>query len=185
MRMGWLLWQESLREFLYFEERMIKPNPSDFFAEWRERPDGRRRGSKNLWVYEQATGEKVYSITTDAGAKIQPYFKVPPPTDPNLNHFVVQGEPCGDSLVRVWLTPITAEQLRSVIGNLEPEAIGEAVVRALLQEIKLMRDVGPFGIVAVEVLIPVPAYERLKATFDGVSDEHNFKQLIEILKQPS
>lgn len=182
MRMGWLLWQESLREFLYFEERMVKPKPAEYFAEWRERPDGRRRGSRNLWVYESATGEKVYSITTEAGAKIQPYFKVPPPSDPNVNHFVVQGEPFGDSLVRVWLTPVTAEQLRAAIGSLDPEAIARAIERAKAQEIVLQRDVGPFAIVAIEVLIPASAYAMLAEIFEGVSDEHNFKQLVEILQ---
>ena len=27
MRTGWLLWEDELREFLYFEETMAKPNP--------------------------------------------------------------------------------------------------------------------------------------------------------------
>lgn len=36
MRTGWLLWQESLRQFLYFEEPMVEPNPDNFYAEWVE-----------------------------------------------------------------------------------------------------------------------------------------------------
>lgn len=33
MRTGWLLWQESLRQFLYFEESMQAPDPADYYAE--------------------------------------------------------------------------------------------------------------------------------------------------------
>ena len=33
MRTGWLLWQESLRQFLYFEEEMLAPNPANYDAE--------------------------------------------------------------------------------------------------------------------------------------------------------
>jgi hypothetical protein len=33
MRTGWLLWQESLRQFLYFEERMSEPDPAHYYAE--------------------------------------------------------------------------------------------------------------------------------------------------------
>jgi hypothetical protein len=29
MRIGWLLWQVSLKEFLYFEKEMLEPNPDD------------------------------------------------------------------------------------------------------------------------------------------------------------
>lgn len=28
MRIGWLLWEDNLTEFLYFEERMLPPNPA-------------------------------------------------------------------------------------------------------------------------------------------------------------
>lgn len=33
LRTGWLLWQESLREFLYFEEEMQPPRPDNYWAE--------------------------------------------------------------------------------------------------------------------------------------------------------
>src|SRR5258708_5329837 len=93
MRTGWLLWQESLKQFLYFEEEMLEPNPDEYYAEWKETISGeRRKSSKNLWVYEKETGKKRYSITTSAGAKIQPYFDVPPPQDPNVYLFTVIGE---------------------------------------------------------------------------------------------
>ncbi len=104
MRVGWLLWQESLKEFLYFEQEMLEPNPDDYWAEWKESGGGARKASKNLWVYERETGRKRYSITTSAGVKIQPYFDVPAPNDPNLCYFRVQGEELEGGLVRIWIT---------------------------------------------------------------------------------
>ena len=102
MRFGWLLWKETLDEFLYFEEAMEKPIPSDFFAHWNDTPaKGARKASRSLWIYDKATHNKVYSVTTTAGAKIQPYFQVPDPTDPNLYHFVVRGVLDNDGLVEV------------------------------------------------------------------------------------
>ncbi|MGA9778312.1 MAG: hypothetical protein ACLPRE_13850 [Limisphaerales bacterium] len=50
MRTGWLLWQESLRQFLYFEEPMLAPDPKDFYAEWHDSGGGARKASRNLWV---------------------------------------------------------------------------------------------------------------------------------------
>lgn len=72
LRTGWLLWQESLREFLYFEEELRPPRPDDYWAEWKESGGGTRKTSRNLWVYERETGRKRYSITTSAGAKFNP-----------------------------------------------------------------------------------------------------------------
>lgn len=111
MRTGYLLWQDSLREFLYFELPMEAPDPMAYTARWRESGGGVRKKSENLWVYETATGKKRYSITTDAGAKVQPYFDVPLPTDPNLYYFKVQGEVVGPGLVRVWINSTTALRL--------------------------------------------------------------------------
>jgi len=183
MRIGWLLWQESLREFLYFEEPMIKPKPTDFIAEWRQSGGGRRKKSRNLWVYNAETNSKVYSITTEAGAKIQPYFTVPLPKDPNLYHFVMQGEDCGNGLIRVWLTPVTASLLGEVVGELTPQTIAAAVEQANFEQ-KLQEEASPhsFGLPAVEVLISTGTYARLQEVFKGVSDEHNFRQLIEVLR---
>jgi hypothetical protein len=82
MRTGWLLWQESLRQFLYFEEPTTPPDPEKHYAEWHERMGGARKASRNLWIYEKGTGRKRYSVTTSAGGKIQPYFDVPPPNEP-------------------------------------------------------------------------------------------------------
>lgn len=182
LRTGWLLWQDSLREFLYFEEAMLAPDPEAYVAEWRAREgSGSRQGSRNLWIYERASGEKHFSVTTEAGAKIQPYFRVPAPDDPHLYHFVVQGEVCDNGLVRVWLTQTTANMLRSAIGELSPERIAAAVESARFEDRQLDRTSGGFGPLAVETLIPMESYTRLRAALDGVSDEHNFRQLIELL----
>ena len=117
LRTGWLLWQDNLREFLYFEERLDAPDGELYTAEWKDSGGGTRKASRNLWVYETATGRKRFSITTSAGAKIQPYFDVPPPTDPNLYHFTVQGEAREGGLIRVWVTQSTAAALRHVAGD--------------------------------------------------------------------
>jgi len=183
MRIGWLLWQEALREFLYFEEPMTTPNPEEFVAEWHDRPAGRRKASRNLWVYHAKTEAKVYSVTTEAGAKIQPYFTVPLPKDPNLYHFLVQGEMCGTGLVRVWLTPVTARLLRELVGDLNPTAIAAAVEKANFEQaVKETDIIQSFGAVAVEVVVAESTYIKLQQTFKGVSDEHNFKLLVELLR---
>ena len=162
---------------------MTKPNPQDFIAEWHESGGGRRKKSRNLWVYHAKTKAKIYSITTEAGAKIQPYFTVPLPKDPNLYHFVVQGEDCGDGLVRVWLTQVTATLLREVVGDLKPENIAEAVEKANFEQ-KHQEEENPssFGVLAVEVLVSTATYAKLQEVFRGVSDEHNFKQLLDVLR---
>ncbi len=109
MRLGWLLWESTLTEFLYFEEALCVPVPEQFVAELHETPaKGARKGSKSLWIYDRNTGQKRYSITTSAGAKIQPYFDVPPPSDENLYYFCVQGEPVGTESVRLWISAETA-----------------------------------------------------------------------------
>jgi hypothetical protein len=175
MRDGWLLWQESLREFLYFEQEMIPPNPVDYWAEWKESGGGIRKISKNLWVYENETGKKRYSITTQAGAKIQPYFDVPPPNDPNLYYFCVQGEELANGLVRVWVTPTTALILNSGLSNLEPNTISEAIIR-YTNEVQTLKESAAEYAIGVEkakpILITKEAYLALKETFSGVSDEH-------------
>ncbi|MGC1270000.1 MAG: hypothetical protein WA842_05310 [Croceibacterium sp.] len=171
-----------MREFLYFEEAMVIPDPGNYIARWNVRPGGGSRiGSRNLWIYEESTGDKHFSVTTEAGAKIQPYFRVPGPNDPNLYHFVVQGEDAGNGLVRVWITHSTAGLLRQSLGSLDPSDIAKAIEEVRLEEEKREERSDIFGVLAVEVLIPAPSYEKLKQIFDGVSDEHNFKQLTALL----
>lgn len=182
MRIGWLLWKEGLNEFLYFEEPMSKPNPEDFIAEWRDSGGGRRKKSRNLWVYNKDTEIKLYSITTEAGAKIQPYFTVPLPKDPNLYHFVVQGCDCGNGMVRVWLTQITVNLLKQSLKELKPETIAAAVESVDVKQLEVGCDSNtPFGPVAIEVLVPLATYAKLKSIFNGVSDEDNFRQLVKVL----
>ena len=184
MRTGWLLWQDSLRQFLYFEEEMVPPDPSDFEAKWVHRvsKSGSRKPSTNLWVYDRETGAKRYSVTSEAGAKIQPYFDVPPLTDPNVYIFTVIGETLNTGFVKVWLTDATARELKRLIGSLEPEALSKAV----LESAKLVtkRDVVEEAEreIAHPFTITVEAYEALQSVFPGVSDEHCFQLLAEQLR---
>jgi hypothetical protein len=180
LRSGWLLYQSSLREFLYFEQPLIPLDPDKHYAEWNERTSsGARKASKNLWVYNAETKQKVWSVTTDAGAKIQPYFDIPVPDDPNLNFFVAQGFQVED-LVRVWLTQPTAEALRNLLGGLDTEQISDAILRA-------EPNASPDGSTVdensvVEVVITSQAYEALRTKFEGVSDEHSFQLFVKRLR---
>lgn len=176
MRTGWLLWQESLREFLYFEHEMLAPKPDDYWAEWKESGGGTRKTSLNLWVYEKESGRKRYSITTSAGAKIQPYFDVPPPNDPNLYYFWVQGEKLESGMVRVWITSTTALLLESLLGDIETTTLNAAILSAAerLAEApeKYLTSPGPKATEARPLLISSVAYDVLSYAFAGVSDEH-------------
>jgi hypothetical protein len=182
LRIGWLLWQESLREFLYFETEMLPPNPSDYWAEWRESGGGVRKASRNLWVYENETGKKRYSITTSAGAKIQLYFDVPAPNDPNLYYFCVQGEEVQSGLVRIWVTSTTALFLRQKLGNLNTDTVSSAIIATAEKLANAVKETGESRLVAVElaepILITAEAYNRLRIAFDGVSDEHRIQLFI-------
>lgn len=184
MRTGWLLWQATLRQFLYFEEPMYIPDPRLYEAKWVEREsgtEGGRKGSKNLWIFEKATGRKRYSITTSAGAKIQPYFDVPPPTDPNVYVFTVIGEQIIAGQIRIWLTEATIRELRRLFGTLDAEALSQKILdaasnaaAAAATKISAMQD-EPGG----EVAISEEAYQALVDAFPGVSDEHSIRLLIE------
>lgn len=184
MRTGWLLWQESLQQFLYFEERMTVPSTSDLYAEWVERATegARRKGSKNLWVYERSTGRKKYSITTSAGAKIQPYFDVPPPSDPNLYLFTVIGEEILPGRVRVWLTAATARDLSVVAGSSDIDRISDLIIEAC--SALTPSRVADFGKAEAGVAVEVrsDAYNALVEKLPGVSDEHCFVLLLGVLR---
>jgi hypothetical protein len=172
MRSGWLIWQESLKEFLYFEEEMLAPNPDDYFAEWRDSGGGSRKESKNLWVYEKETGRKRYSITTSAGAKIQPYFDVPPPNDPYLYLFRVQSEDLGNGLIRLWITEASARELRSMLGDLSVEKVSSTILEAAKEISQFIKEQeAPFE-VAIALIITADACTGLVKAFPGVSDEH-------------
>jgi hypothetical protein len=67
IRWGVLLYKRDNSKFLYFEKEMETHDPDDYYA---EHPDG-----KNLYIYEEATDVKRFSVTTDP--KIQEYFEIP------------------------------------------------------------------------------------------------------------
>lgn len=181
MRTGWLLWQESLREFLYWEEEMLPPNPEDYWAEWKTSGGGSRKTSRNLWVYENETDKKRYSITTQAGAKIQPYFDVPSPKDPNLFRFVVQGEMLANGHVRIWISKSTALFLKKLLGELNSDMVAKALEKVAAIERKEEEE----GAVRIEHAIALElsprAYDLLNTCFKGVSDEHKMQQLVQVL----
>lgn len=177
-RTGWLLWQESLAEFLYFEEEMIPPNPKDYYAEWKESGGGSRKKSKNLWVFENDTGRKKYSITTSAGAKIQPYFDVPPPNDKNLYYFRVQGESLPDGSVRIWITKTTWLCLKQVAGSLDTSSLSNFIIEAVKKNANVVKEIPDSTGEAQELYISQAAYGALIEHFKGVSDEHMIQLLL-------
>jgi hypothetical protein len=183
MRTGWLLWQLDLDEFLYFEEPMIPPDPSLYYAEWSERPArGARKATKNLWIYEKKTDKKRFSVTTEAGAKIQPYFDVPPPSDPNLHFFRVQGEEVAAGQIRIWITKTTALCLKAAIGSIEGEAIAAEALK-LPPKVK-GTEIGaaqPAFSIAQQVVLSSEAYRKLRRCFSGVSDEQVMQQFAQYL----
>lgn len=183
MRTGWLLWELDLDEFLYFEEKMVIPNPDDYFAEWNIREArGARKPTKNLWIYEKKTKKKRYSVTTEAGAKIQPYFDVPDPTDSNLYIFKVQGEEIYQGKTRIWITQTTALCLQAVLGSLSGESIDEEVQKLETMKINKVENIETSTLVIAQpIIIKTSSYKKLKSLFTGVSDEHmmqNFAQYL-------
>lgn len=183
MRTGWLLWQASLRQFLYFEEEMLPPNPNDYTAQWEKRKGGgNRKASTSLWIFERETGHKRYSVTTEAGAKIQPYFDVPPPTDPNLYIFTVIGEVIDTGFVRVWITETTSRELIRLLGNLNTETLSRVIVESAGEIVKLEAAEENKLEVARSILITFEAYEALQRSLPGVNDEHSFQLLTQHLR---
>lgn len=173
MRTGWLLWQRSLREFLYFEEETLAPDPEDYTAKWQESGGGGgRKKSKNLWVYEKETGEKRYSVTTVAGAKIQPYFDVPPPGDPNVYIFRVQGEATEAGLVRLWITAGTERELRRLVGDLGVDNMSLVIASVANDPSEAGDAQRQQREEAKPLLLTSEAYDLLNAAFPGISDEH-------------
>lgn len=182
MRTGWLIWERSLTEFLYFEERMLAPDPDRYWAEWNERASkGSRKGSKNLWIYEQTTNKKRYSVTTSAGAKIQPYFDVPAPNDPNLYLFRVQSEPISENIIRIWVTTGTFNRLREILEDPDLRSLSEEIIEAAKVESDTVGLVDADGDLAVPIDISREAYESLISRWGGVSDEHRVQLLIQSL----
>ncbi len=177
LRSGWLLWKRSLDEFLYFEERLEVPDFSNYVADWYEHnSDSARRRSRNLWIFDQ-NGRKRYSVTTERGVKVQPYFDIPPLGAKNLSIFKIQGEEVGKDAIRIWLTTSTYEKLLSMfssksystelaelLGNMPAISEGDVLesLEADLREIQIDKNV----------------YENLCEKIKGVSDEHRIRQFI-------
>lgn len=177
MRIGWLLWKDTLDEFLYFEEVMQKPNPDNYYAEWNITPArGSRKASKSLWIYNESTGKKTYSVTTAAGAKIQPYFDVPSPNDENLYHFKVQGVLVEGGLVKVWLTRSTAKYLELLLGSLDGQELSEAIESFNFESNTSIETNSVIEGMAIPVLITESSYNKLKELFPNISDEYMVQQ---------
>jgi len=181
MGTGWLLWQESLRQFLCFEERMQIPNPDDYRATWVESGGGAPLASRNLWIYDRATNRKRFSVTTAAGAKIQPYFDVPLPDDPNLYLFTVIGEVISAGRVRCWVTHSTLEDLRSLLGSVDAAAI-ERAVRENVTELPVAEGGPPIEQPAAAIEVTSETYELLLSRLLGVNDDHCFQLLIRAIR---
>jgi hypothetical protein len=184
LRTGWLLWQSNLTEFLYFEQEALNPDPRDYFAEWKESGGGSRKPSRNLWVYEKETGRKRYSVTTAAGAKIQPYFDVPPPNDPNIYIFRVQGEEIAPGVIRIWIGSSTARELEGIVGDLNPDRLNEVIVSAASEQADGRGTATFIREDAVALSLTSESYKLLVATFPGaVSDEHLAQLLLSRLRK--
>jgi hypothetical protein len=181
LRTGWLLWQRSLREFLYFEELAIAPDPDGLTARWVDRPaNGSRKPSRNLWIYDKVTLKKRYSVTTSAGIKIQPYFDVPQLADPNLYRFTVFGEALPSNDTRMWVTPRTANALREKVGSLESDAVTTFLDDATTQVEDTAVESGTLAIdrAAVPVIIPQELYTRFVRRFPGFSDDDSISTML-------
>jgi hypothetical protein len=182
MRTGWLLWQESLRQFLYFEERMSAPDPGDYTARWVDSGGGLRKASRNLWIYDKTTKRKRFSVTTAAGAKIQPYFDVPPPGDRHLYIFTVIGEVILSGFVRCWLTRTTRHELEAVLGAIDPTTVSKAICENLSALAPAEGRPAVTDEPAEPLEIPREVYELLQSRMPGVNDDHCFQMLIRYLR---
>ena len=182
MRIGWLLWEGNLREFLYFEQPMTKPIPSNYYAEWHETPaKGSRKASRSLWIFDARTNKKCYSVTTSAGIKIQGYFDVPRSNDPNLMYFCVQNEVVDDETIILWTASSTAKHLETLLGSLDKDVIAKAISRAAQSGTQPESESLFDHTAAIPIPITRRAYELLSETWDAVSDEDHIRLLIEAL----
>lgn len=123
IRWGILLWSSRLTEFLYFEEKIEVPRPREFRGQW---VDGRHRGqrTRNLHIFERATGTKRYSVTLPKnGAKLQPYFDIPT-VEQGAHLFEIGDEP----LFPLWVSKQTYEDLGAA-----DEEDHDAMIRQLME----------------------------------------------------
>lgn len=184
MRTGWLLWEDALTEFLYFEEAMAAPNPRYFYAEWHTTPArGARKASKSLWIYDRKTNQKRYSVTTSAGIKIQPYFDVPAPSDPNLYYFRVQSEAINADTICLWVASSTANALRQRLGSLDRDVVSSAVIEVVSRQSPSTATPVSSEELAVAIPLSIEAHARLVSAWEAVSDEHRAQLLLKALGQ--
>jgi hypothetical protein len=138
-------------------------------------------------VYEIETGKKRYSITTSAGAKIQPYFDVPAPNDSNLYYFRVQGEELEGGLIRVWITSTTALLMENLLGAFDTETISSTITRTAAQVSEIEKTSKEMPVTKLDVARPIhittDAYQALTETFAGVSDEHMIQLFLRYISQ--
>ncbi len=182
MRIGWLLWEDLLTEFLYFEQPLEAPQSEHYYAVWNETPPkGARKGSKSLWIFDVITNEKKYSVTTSAGIKIQPYFDVPSPSDPNLYYFRVQSEPIDSNTIQIWVSASTARAIQRILGSLEKDNVSQAVIKAAKLTKKVELKPSQEIELAQPIQLTLAAFEVFQDVWDGVSDEHRAQLFLESL----
>lgn len=113
LRWGILLWAADHSEFLYFEERIEEPDPSQYEGRW-VLSSSRGQTSRNLHIFEKASGEKKFSCTLPRnGAKLQPYFRVPTLAEGAI-HFKV----APTDLVPIYVSKPMSERLVQLFPNL-------------------------------------------------------------------
>jgi hypothetical protein len=182
MRFGWLIWEDSLTEFLYFEEKMVAPNAANYYATWNETAaKGIRKPSKSLWIYDKKTNQKRYSVTTSAGIKIQPYFDVPAPADPELVYFRVQSEPIDKDTIILWVSELTASLLEKELGSIKKGVVSDAITAVIEQGIK------PEDIQVEQLTAGVPLQISREAfnaitSWNAKSDEQRIQLLLQALE---
>ena len=192
MRIGWLLWEKKLREFLYWEERMVPPEAGEYYAKWNDRPAmGTRKASRSLWIFDRVTRRKRYSVTTSAGVKIQPYFDVPAPDDQYLYRFRVQSEPVGTDGIILWVTTATASELENRVGAIDGQSVSDMV-----QEVSDMMNQAGRSIAGnlfsgeeedrpavVPVEVSRVAFRCLVDHWAGVNDDHSVRLFLDSLER--
>lgn len=182
MRIGWLIWEDTLTEFLYFEEPMVAPKAKDYHAQWNQTAArGARKSSKSLWIYSKRTNQKRYSVTTSAGVKIQPYFDVPPPSEASLYYFRVQSEPVGANTILLWVAASTALALEKQLGSLQRDVVSDAIMGVASRISAPDAAPKPDEDLAVPISISTEAHRKLLACWEAVSDEHRAQLLLKAL----
>jgi hypothetical protein len=119
-----------------------------------------------------------------AGAKIQPYFDIPVPNDPNLYYFCVQGELVENGLIRVWITSTTAIVLQNILGGMDTDRVSAAIIAHALR-VRSENERKAEHIIEADrarsILVTPEAFASLTQAFAGVSDEHRMQLFVQHL----